>query len=426
MADDPLVAVRRDPHFARSLQFLIFFHPAFPGLLPDLQDVKSDAALIVRLEWLLAYETDSSRLSVPFMTLFKPLQPSASFVKLTADSFISLFVRLLEDMEWPVEFPPEAATILELSIPERCRLLCDLCELHLADPIRFQQLWFPFIKDGESSWRIEPVGEDQLGRQYYVFDDGRLYRERSTDPEDWELLAASIREWNLFLQSGLTSKPKDKKLLQFLRNEIFPDTQPILDLVEQEERKMIKEFEILNAPRKRSSRLQAIKQADESKRIEEAEREKEERKRQRLEKEADGYSIISPVKVNKMSREERLRERELKKLISAQPDIMESFADGNSNSNNIDIEESESTIDTNTTTGSQSPIKLIFTRTADGYHSSLLTSDTSIEPIVSNHEALDRMEHDHIPEMPDADSLVQPSQTEEDEAMQILASISPQ
>ncbi|KAJ5280967.1 hypothetical protein N7478_006339 [Penicillium angulare] len=235
-----------------------------------------------------------------------------------------------------------------------------------ADRIREK---IPEKKESEQlQWRIEEFGYDQEGRSYYVLDDNRLYRRtdppipapqrpkkkpksRSSrtsrasrrvsalaaeEPEDesktdtangtapeyqykWECIAVTLPEYQEFLETIRKSKDPDE---QYLRDRIEEHVMPLLEKAEEsQQRKRIKrEKELHNlqmlAGAKRSSRLaqkeerdRVEKEAAETARKHEndlAEARREQAKNQQLEKERQSRM---------MTREQRTRDREQKRLI---------------------------------------------------------------------------------------------------------------
>ena len=390
--DDPLVAVRRDPNYARSVQFLLFFHPALPFLLPDHEFVDSPAFLVCRLEWLLAFETDLQRLSAPFLCLTKRLPGTKRF--LSVDNLCEQIFKEYESRGLIAPFKPENASILMWDVHVRCQVLADLVDFLLENPSHFRTVWEGLVKDGESAWRLDPVGMDNKKYSYYVFDDGRLYRQA----KQWELLAGSVTEWTRFIEKrpSLGFNKADSVLINFLKSQIFPDVLPILEDQEREERKLMKEIELASMPRKRSSRLKAIAEQQrvivDSRESKEHEHATESQKRRLREQEADAL-LFTYVKPNtpassQKTREERLRERELKKMIDAN---LQAVAIETGDAVKEDEGENVSVVDSHEEIlpdpiNNSSPLKLIFKRGPEGYtvSSSDACDDVSerVEPIV--------------------------------------------
>ena len=69
----------------------------------------------------------------------------------------------------------------------------------------------------ETDWRIEPIGKDSTNRRYWLFSDGRLYREKEAartrnkknvtlswdieDENNWELVCLSRSDYDEFIET---------------------------------------------------------------------------------------------------------------------------------------------------------------------------------------------------------------------------------
>lgn len=353
--DDPLVLLRRDYYYARALQFLCLFGPAFEPLFVGMHDA-SPEILIARLEWLLAFEMSEQELLQPFAALAKHLKgwrgPASCLDQIKREY-------LRREIE-----PLDVSSFLELSVLERARTLFDLTEWISEQPDAFRLLLAGSgLADGESSWRSDALlsGEaDSKGFVYYVLPDARLYRELRKRPGDdsWELLACSQEEWQLFIEKGLGSKnPRDRRLLALLKNELFPDVLPLLEASQREQKRQQRQHQLELVPRKRSSRLQSIKEQDEQRRREQ----EEERRAALLEKRRISESLphlepVSPAKTSRADREERVRQRELKRLTrQGLGDPEEQHAD-----EEVNVEAGDGS----------SPLRLIIRRSSDGHYNS--------------------------------------------------------
>lgn len=257
--------------------------------------------------------------------------------------------------------PAPSSAILTVAVPLRLEILKNLCEFHLESPEHFWELLR--VKDGESEWRIESIGEDSLLRRYWLLSDGRMYREKekltsnkkekekeaSQCETNWELVCFTRKDYDEFLLTGLPSqtKTKDRSLLKIVRDEIIPKVEPILSYQLAQHRKYFRPTAVVSTkskaasnntssslydflPRKRSSRL-IEKEIEEFKRREEEEAaEKERQKILKLERQnnlillqnqnlthQNSYQIKPveqrPVVDLKESRESRAEMRNLKK-----------------------------------------------------------------------------------------------------------------
>lgn len=333
---DPVVVLRRDPNFAFALHFLLLFQPIFPSLLAPSSNGCSKAELVVRLEWLLAYEEDPQILAFPFACIFRSLPGSPRFSSLL-DGISKEYRK--RDMRCPFA-GGSVSSLLELSVAERVQVLADLIEMLTVDSDHFRKIWSAAMRDGQCKWRCEPLWMGK-GHAYFVLEDARLYRQ---GPTEWELLAYNRREWQSFLASKLP-----KHLSQSIRQR-FGQVLPFLQDVEREEKKYLRAAELAALPRKRSSRLQAVKSFKEQE-VDEAER-----GRKRHAAGAEPKVESSPCEA-RTSREERMRQRAAKRLLSQHEQVLAGLKDGGHGQ----TDSSERS----------SPIKLVFRRVEEGYESSL-------------------------------------------------------
>ncbi|KAF2748100.1 hypothetical protein M011DRAFT_485976 [Sporormia fimetaria CBS 119925] len=227
------------------------------------------------------------------------------------------------------------------------------------------------------NWRVEPCGWDSKDRTLIILDDNRMYRQteppppppkskskakakksggtraskrrkttateaedvhdeedagdavdadRANEPEDdglggmkWECLCVTMEDYQTYMSSIRRSKhPDEKNLYAFLEEEVMPVLQQQAEERARKEAQKLREAEkqMLLATAKRSGRL-AMKQ---EKRREEEEAAEAERKRQedlamaRAEQERQ-RKLEKDMDSRRMTREQRVREREAKRIL---------------------------------------------------------------------------------------------------------------
>lgn len=278
--------------------------------------------------------------------------------------------------EFEVDFPNPAppSTILTIPVKQRLQMLRNLCEFHLEQPEHFWTL----VQDGdaEEGLRQESIGIDAQNRRYWIFSDARMYRDKQAiknavkmpeeieDESNWELVCLTRTDYEEFFANGLSSKPKDRSLLKLIRDDLFPnELEKTLNYQLNQHRKYFRPIasrqEVL-LPRKRSSRL-VEKEIMEMQRREMEEAERKERERQEREARAAMFGRdfnlppVAPVESIDLavSREQRARERELKKEKEAQVRAIEEAVMANLNAQ-VDITEDDEPI-----AEKPSPIKLV-------------------------------------------------------------------
>ncbi|KAJ0167468.1 Cat eye syndrome critical region protein 2 [Colletotrichum tanaceti] len=267
-----------------------------------------------------------------------------------------------------------AAKFTDLHVLTKIRVLQQMTQWVMIRPERVRDKMEEQKDVDQASWRIEPIGWDRDDRTYFVLDDNRVYRmteppkktatpkKRSksakygsrsnkrrrisaasgadeadqvvietADPADsvaseedglggmeWECLAVSLEDVQNLIASFLKTKDENERVL---RNQLQEHLLPILEKQEESRKRkeQQRERELLNlakmANAKRSSRIankaeqqRQDEQAQEEAKIMQTQRavaKKEEQQRVRLEKERDSRL---------MSREKRLKEREVRRL----------------------------------------------------------------------------------------------------------------
>ncbi|KAJ5440967.1 Zinc finger PHD-finger [Penicillium cf. griseofulvum] len=209
----------------------------------------------------------------------------------------------------------------------------------------------------QTEWRIEEFGWDREGRSYYVLDDNRLYRrtdplplplpllsrtstaaaeegsdEESKDTNDanaaaafaedpfkWECVAVTLEEYQAFLETLQKTKDADEK---YLRDSIVEHVLPILEKAEeaQQRKRQKREKELLNlqlvAGAKRSSRLAAKEERERQERdAAEAAQKRESDLAEARKQQAKQHQLEEDRQSRTMTREQRIRDREQKRLI---------------------------------------------------------------------------------------------------------------
>lgn len=253
------------------------------------------------MEHLLLYQDDAKKINQFYIKLLKPL-PGWRMV--SPENWFESLAKEYKKRDLAVDFPVPStmSTILTIPLLQRLEILRRLCEFHLEQP---EHLWELLrVKDGESDWRIEPIGRDSTNRRYWLFSDGRLYREKEAavipsgrnqsknknrlskeinwdieDERNWELICLSRSDYDEFMET-ISKIAKEKQFLKMIKEEIIPIVEPILHFQLAQHRKYFRPVaseKICLLPRKRSTRL-VLKEIDEEQRRlerEEAEREAE-------------------------------------------------------------------------------------------------------------------------------------------------------
>lgn len=221
------------------------------------------------------------------------------------------------------EQPPKELSLNDFDLQTRVQILFDLCEFHLRHVQHFTETLLKGV-DAGLHWRFEPLGRDTKGLQYWLFDDGRLFREETEGKgspvgvkDSWELVCWDRDTWRRFLDEELTSKPGDRKLKESLQEE----WQAIDATLQEQERlakKKSKELSLLRLthdllPRKRSSRLQAKESMQRLREQEEAEERSARLKAEAEARKAAGKPALveaaEAIGGRGLSREERAEQR---------------------------------------------------------------------------------------------------------------------
>lgn len=302
---------------------------------------------------------------------------SSWFLLFSYDTWFEGLAKEYKKRDLEVDFPNPAppSTILTIPVKQRLQMLRNLCDFHLEQPEHFWTL----VRDGdaEEALRQESIGIDAQNRRYWIFSDARMYRDKQAiknasktpeeieDESNWELVCLTRADYEEFFANGLSSKPKDRSLIKLIRDDIFPnELEKTLNYQLNQHRKYFRPVasrqEIL-LPRKRSSRL-VEKEIIEMQRREMEEAERKERERQEREARAAMFGRdvnlppVVPVESADLAalREQRARERELKKEREAQVKAIEEAVLANLNAP-VDITEDDEPVETE----KPSPIKLV-------------------------------------------------------------------
>lgn len=263
--------------------------------------------------------------------------------------------------------PSELVKFEDMKLEEKVKILKDLCDFHLENSQHFMDLMKGY--DAGAHWRIEPVGKDSKGFLYWLFDDGRLFREqqsnaksRDTHEDNWELVCYNHEGWEHFLHETLTNKPADRKLKAEL-TENWPTIDQELKEQEKIAKKKVKELAAIRAtydlvPRKRSSRIQA-KEAMKKLHDQEVEEEKTSRRIRGLPEEK--LDNVNQAEVQKMSREERAEQRRLRLEREANEKILKQLEAEQKAKEDSEVEVH---LEANQVKAEESPLKIVIKRSS--------------------------------------------------------------
>ncbi|ORX56020.1 hypothetical protein BCR36DRAFT_280672 [Piromyces finnis] len=218
----------------------------------------------------------------------------------------------------------EKLDFFDLPIREKIMILYNLCEWQFENADNFRAR---ITEEDQQTWRVDPIGYDQKGNKYWLFDDNRLYKElpeviakpkprkgkrrhRRDTTENlsnspamkqnrWQLVCLTSEDWNNFPKQFENSKYQiEKDFYEFVTTYIIPK---VLDALKSKEKKRRLQEAIVH--RKRSSRIQM-------KEIEKFEKErKAELERLRKEEELK----IKREEEKRRKEEERLRQIQLER-----------------------------------------------------------------------------------------------------------------
>jgi len=271
------------------------------------------------------------------------------------------------EIEAPLEEQPDPINFFDLDLDTKVHVLYILCEWQLDDPERMRE-HLP-SEDDAAQWRVDPVGYDANGNTYWLFDDNRLYRESpappkkskakskkskappkkkqpppppvrrgtrrglrsggndSPPPEEevaptvieeteeewvpWKMLCITAEDWQAFPARFENSKNRDEQRMhQYLTQQLLPQIVPIL-----EEREKERKLEQALNNRKRSSRIQ-IRDLQHQERLRQdvlaAQHLQQQRHMTTRQEELAKKREEEEHAASAHSREERLRERELR------------------------------------------------------------------------------------------------------------------
>ncbi|TVY50113.1 Cat eye syndrome critical region protein-like protein [Lachnellula occidentalis] len=262
----------------------------------------------------------------------------------------------------------------------KIRVLQQLTQWTMGNPDRIREKMEEQKDSEQTIWRIEPFGWDSDDRTYIVLDDNRLYRrtdpppppppaakprknskkakaaaraskrrrvseviESEAEPADevdedqiaenkieddglggmtWECIAVTLDDFNAFLSSIEKSKDPNERIL---RKRIVDDLLPLLEKQEEarKRKETQKERELLNleklASAKRSSRIAG--KMEQQKQDEEA-RETDRKRQAELtmaKKEQEKWTKLEKERESRMmTREQRLKEREARRILHAE------------------------------------------------------------------------------------------------------------
>ncbi|GAA6012011.1 hypothetical protein JCM8202_004229 [Rhodotorula sphaerocarpa] len=110
-----------------------------------------------------------------------------------------------EEEEWYEE--QRAVDWEELSLKTKLDAIYNVCEWHMVDPERQFRKYLHW--DGEAAWRLDPIGKDADGNQYYHTADDRLWMQRPVPPSNAAQPSGQpLRRPRTLL--GLQAGPRDK------------------------------------------------------------------------------------------------------------------------------------------------------------------------------------------------------------------------
>ncbi|OUM68065.1 hypothetical protein PIROE2DRAFT_4349 [Piromyces sp. E2] len=228
----------------------------------------------------------------------------------------------------------EELDFFDLPIREKILILYNLCEWQFENADNFRA---KITEEDQQTWRVDPIGYDQKGNTYWLFDDNRLYKElpeitakpksrkgkrrhrRETTTSStnspavkqnrWQLVCLTSEDWNNFPKQFENSKHQvEKDFYEFVTTYIIPK---VLDALKSKEKKRRLQEAILH--RKRSSRIQ-MKEIEKFERERKAElerlrREEELRIKREEEKRRKEEERLRQIQ---LERERRMKEREEK------------------------------------------------------------------------------------------------------------------
>lgn len=272
--------------------------------------------------------------------------------------------------------PPAGLSLADLDLKTRIQILYDMCEFHMRHVQHFTEVLLKGVDAGQH-WRFEPMGRDANGLQYWLFDDGRLFREETEAKgsligvkDTWELVCTDRDSWRRFLDEELSKKPADRKLKESLMEEW-----EVIDatLLEQEKiaKKKSRELSMFRLthdliPRKRSSRIQAKEAMQKLKEQEEAEEQAARRKAEAEARKAAGkppLPEVSPAIGGRgMSREERAEQRRLRLEREAEEKVLRELEE--ERRRNEPTPPPEPIVDIEETEAVKEPLKIVIRRSS--------------------------------------------------------------
>ena len=152
----------------------------------------------------------------------------------------------------------------QISLVDRVRILLYICELQLDRPETLKT--DRFSEPQAATWRVDSIGKDSDGYEYWLFDDGRLYKERK---REWTLCCESESQWTNFVESFKNSERKlDKELYRYLNKSVLPVVVMDIQLINfqyqevLEQRRQVEELKLqeLEEARKQQELQELLKQ----------------------------------------------------------------------------------------------------------------------------------------------------------------------
>ncbi|KAG7402050.1 Exosome component 10 [Phytophthora boehmeriae] len=247
-------------------------------------------------------------------------------VELSDDEWMALDILKARLETLGMVCPLKHQSFADLSIELRCKILLNLCEAVVDDPVNTE-----YMREMEDDdLRVEPLGNDRAGNLYYFFpqfyEERRLYR---LDPEtqEWSLWAKGDDAFRAMLAAMKQIRGRKIRGEQELLDHLEVIIEQIEDDDEARQRQLEKanRLAILEAiPRKRSLRLQ-VKQLE---KIEKHQEEIEHQKELSMEEIADMRRAELLQKVEREAEKEaRDAEREARRLHREQVEREEAQAE---------------------------------------------------------------------------------------------------
>ncbi|CAH0487833.1 unnamed protein product [Peronospora farinosa] len=198
-------------------------------------------------------------------------------VELSDDEWLTLDILRTRLETLGMVCPLKHQSYADLSIELRCKILLNLCEAVVDDPVNTEYM----RQMEDDDLRIEPLGNDRAGNLYYFFpqfyEERRLYR-LDKETQQWALWAKGDNAFRSMLKAMKTIRGRKIRGEQ----ELLDHLEVIIEQIEDEDEARTRQLEKANRlavleviPRKRSLRLQVKQLVKMEKHQEELEQQKE-------------------------------------------------------------------------------------------------------------------------------------------------------